>query len=144
MKKLFLILIIFTLSLPLYARIKIFSCPIKEENIYIVEDKLDILNSKDDAKIYIKKAFIYMILHVIDDDFYHDILEKKEEYSVQVFTRMDGNKKIVYLNFFILDDKEDCFSTEEVIVFDGGTDFWNISYDIEKEEFYNLWVNGVA
>ena len=57
---------------------------------------------------------------------------------------MDGNKKIVYLNFFILDDKEDCFSTEEVIVFDGGTDFWNISYDIEKEEFYNLWVNGVA
>ena len=121
-----------------------FTCPIKDENIYIVEDKLNILHSKTDAKIYIEKAFIYMLLHIIDNDSYHDIFNKKEKYSVQLFTRKDGTKSIIYLNFFILDYKADYFNTDQVVVWDGGTDFWNITYDIQKDEFYDIWINGEA
>ena len=143
MKKLFLVLIVFTISFSAYP-IKMFTCPIKDENIYIVEDKLNILHSKTDAKIYIEKAFIYMLLHIIDNDSYHDIFNKKEKYSVQLFTRKDGTKSIIYLNFFILDYKADYFNTDQVVVWDGGTDFWNITYDIQKDEFYDIWINGEA
>lgn len=59
-----------------------------------------------------------------------------------MFTRNDGEKDIVYLNFFILDYKADYFNTKQVVVWDGGTDFWNITYDIQKDEFYDIWING--
>lgn len=119
--------------------IKLTTGKIKEENIYIVEDKLNILKSKKDAEVYIEKAFSYLLQH---KDEFHNILMKKEGYSVQLFTKNDGTKDIVYLNFFILDYKADYFNTKQVVVWDGGTDFWNITYDIQKDEFYDIWING--
>jgi hypothetical protein len=123
----------------LASEIKLTSGKIKEEDIYIVEDKLNILKSKKDAEVYIEKAFSYLLQ---DRYKFHDILIKKEGYSVQLFTRNDGEKDIVYLNFFILDYKADYFNTKQVVVWDGGTDFWNITYDIQKDEFYDIWING--
>lgn len=141
MKKFFIILILIISSLSIYSQniLKINSNKIKEENIYIVEDKLNILKSKKKSEIFIEKAFSYLLEF---DDFYADILRKKENYSVQLFTSKEDNKSFVYLNFFILETKEDYFYTEEVVVYDGGSDFWTIKYDLEKEEFYDLWVNG--
>lgn len=121
------------------SEIKLSPGKIDEENIYIVEDKLNILKSKKDAEVYIEKAFSYLLQ---DRYKFHDILIKKEGYSVQLFTRNDGEKDIVYLNFFILDYKADYFNTQQVVVWDGGTDFWNITYDIQKDEFYDIWING--
>ena len=136
MKKYLLIFVILILNLSLYAQ-QLNTGKIQDENIYIVEDKLNILKSKKDAEVYIEKAFSYLQQNHI-----YEILLKKEKYSVQLFTRTEENKNIVYLNFFILDYKEDYFYTEEVIVFDGGTSFWNIKYDIQNDNFYNIWING--
>ena len=138
MKKYLLIFVILILNLSLYAQ-QLNTGKIQDENIYIVEDKLNILKSKKDAEVYIEKAFSYLQQNHI-----YEILLKKEKYSVQLFTRTEENKNIVYLNFFILDYKEDYFYTEEVIVFDGGTSFWNIKYDIQNDNFYNIWINGEA
>ena len=138
MKKYLLIFVILILNLSLYAQ-QLNTGKIQDENIYIVEDKLNILKSKKDAEVYIEKAFSYLQQNHI-----YEILLKKEKYSVQLFTRTEENKNIVYLNFFILDYKEDYFYTQEVIVFDGGTSFWNIKYDIQNDNFYNIWINGEA
>ena len=100
--------------------IKLTTGKIKEENIYIVEDKLNILKSKRDAEVYIEKAFSYLLQHKAE---FHNILIKKEGYSVQLFTKNDGTKDIVYLNFFILDYKADYFNTKQVVVWDGGNRF---------------------
>lgn len=142
MKKSFLVFVIILLSLSLYAQSinKLNTEKIKEENIYIVEDELNILPSKKDAETYIEKVFMYLL----QENSYYDILRKKEKYSVQLFTRKDGTKSIIYLNFFILDYKADYFNTKQVVVWDGGTDFWNITYDIQKDEFYDIWINGEA
>ena len=112
MKKYLLIFVILILNLSLYAQ-QLNTGKIQDENIYIVEDKLNILKSKKDAEVYIEKAFSYLQQNHI-----YEILLKKEKYSVQLFTRTEENKNIVYLNFFILDYKEDYFYTEEVIVFE--------------------------
>ena len=142
MKKSFLVFVIILLSLSLYAQSinKLNTEKIKEENIYIVEDELNILPSKKDAETYIEKVFMYLL----QENSYYDILRKKEKYSVQLFTRKDGTKSIIYLNFFILDYKADYFNTKQVVVWDGGSDFWNITYDIQKDEFYDIWINGEA
>jgi hypothetical protein len=144
MKKYCFVLVIILLNLSLYAQsiIKLNTGKIKEENIFIVEDELNILKSKKDAEIYIEKAFKYLLQHRNENGFYYDILHKKEDYSVQLFTRKDGTKNIIYLNFFILDYKAEPFNTNQVVVWDGGTDFWNISFDIQKDEFYDIWING--
>ena len=147
MKKSFLVFVIILLSLSLYAQSinKLNTEKIKEENIYIVEDELNILPSKKDAETYIEKVFMYLLQkNKNPNGFYYDILRKKEKYSVQLFTRKDGTKSIIYLNFFILDYKADYFNTKQVVVWDGGTDFWNITYDIQKDEFYDIWINGVS
>lgn len=144
MKKSFLVFVIILLSLSLYAQSisKLNTEKIKEENIYIVEDELNILPSKKDAETYIEKVFMYLLQKNRNPyGFYYDILRKKEKYSVQLFTRKDGTKSIIYLNFFILDYKADYFNTEQVVVWDGGTNFWNITYDIQKDEFYDIWIN---
>lgn len=142
MKKLFIVVLLFISSLSLFSKSMVELNPdYMEENIYIVEDQLNILLSKKEAEIYIEKAFSYLLQF---NDLYADILRKKMEYSVQLFTRKDGDKRIVYLNFFILQEKKDSFNTVEVVVFDGGTDFWNITYDLEKEDFCDLWINGEA
>ena len=147
MKKSFLVFVIILLSLSLYAQSinKLNTEKIKEENIYIVEDELNILPSKKDAETYIEKVFMYLLQKNRNPyEFYYDILRKKEKYSVQLFTRKDGTKSIIYLNFFILDYKADYFNTKQVVVWDGGTNFWNITYDIQKDEFYDIWINGVS
>ena len=144
MKKSFFVFVIILLSLSLYAQSinKLNTEKIKEENIYIVEDELNILPSKKDAETYIEKVFMYLLQKNRNPyEFYYDILRKKEKYSVQLFTRKDGTKSIIYLNFFILDYKADYFNTKQVVVWDGGTDFWNITYDIQKDEFYDIWIN---
>ena len=144
MKKSFLVFVIILLSLSLYAQSinKLNTEKIKEENIYIVEDELNILPSKKDAETYIEKVFMYLLQKNRNPyEFYYDILRKKEKYSVQLFTRKDGTKSIIYLNFFILDYKADYFNTKQVVVWDGGTNFWNITYDIQKDEFYDIWIN---
>lgn len=114
---------------------------ISSENIYIVEDNLNILKSKKIAKIYIEQAFAYLLQNSSGNTFYTDILEKKDKYSVQLFSKKDGEKDVVFLNFFILDYKSDDFYTKRVVVWDGGSYFWHISYDVQKDEFFDVWIN---
>jgi hypothetical protein len=144
MKKTFIYFTILLLNFSLYAQsiIKLNSGKINEENIYIVEDELKILSSKEDAEFYIEKTFQYLLQNLNKNGFYYEVLRKKENYSVQLFTRKDGTKNIVYLNFFILDYKAEYFNTTQVVVWDGGTNFWHISFDIQKENFYDIWING--
>ena len=63
MKKNILVFVIIILNLSLYAQkiAQLNAVKIKEENIYIVEDKLDILKSKKDAEVYIEKAFACLL-----------------------------------------------------------------------------------
>ena len=142
MKKNILVFVILILNLSLYAQkiAQLNAVKMKEENIYIVDDKLDILKSKKDAEVYIEKAFACLLQD--GSDFFYDILSKKKQYSVQLFTYNEGTKNIVYLNFFIIDEKDDYLNTKELIVFDGGTNFWNIKYDIQNDNFYDIFING--
>lgn len=82
-----------------------------------------------------------MLQNSSGNTFYTDILEKKDKYSVQLFSKKDGEKDVVFLNFFILDYKSDDFYTKRVVVWDGGSYFWHISYDVQKDEFFDVWIN---
>ncbi len=79
-----------------------------------------------------------------------------KKYARQYVGIIDKNgQKIIYINFlwngysiwdFIRgwEKPNDSWKTEWLMTFDGGSRYWNIKYLIDKKEFVNYSVNGVA
>ena len=76
------------------------------------------------------------------------IHKKLDKYKRQYFgyTDNDGNR-ILLINFFWSKDRYSNFSNslwlkERILVFDGGSYYWNIRFDLDKNQLFDLDING--
>lgn len=68
-----------------------------------------------------------------------------KRYKRQYFGYIDANgNKILYINCFWRNEKEESllWLKEQVKVLDGGSYFWNVKFNISKNELFDLYVNG--
>lgn len=68
-----------------------------------------------------------------------------KKYKRQYFGFFDANgNKIIYINCFWRNEKEESllWLKEQVRVLDGGSYFWNVKFNLVKNELFDLNVNG--
>ncbi len=67
-----------------------------------------------------------------------------EQYRCQYFGIIVNGKKRIYCNFFRIEKYEEKWRTKPLIVVDGGSNFFQLEYDIETDKCLNFTINGVA
>lgn len=75
------------------------------------------------------------------------IHEKLNNYKRQYFGYIDKNgNRVLFINCFWSNDKDDSDSwlTERTMVLDGGSYYWNVKYNLDKNELFDLAINGYA
>ncbi|MCK9555099.1 hypothetical protein M0R36_04710 [bacterium] len=70
------------------------------------------------------------------------ILKSLSKYSVQFVGIVVDGRKLIHCNFFPRSANLKDVRNTYVFVFDGGTSFWRIDYDIERDSCLNFEVNG--
>ena len=65
-------------------------------------------------------------------------------YTFQYQGQEESGKKFVFVNAFCVNDKRWKLNKKMVLVLDGGTCFFNVKYDPEKNQFFGLTINGEA
>ena len=72
------------------------------------------------------------------------------EYYLQIIPFKEGSKRLVYINAYrvpcdVIDHgKEALPSNKFVSVFDGGTNYWQITYNLDTGKFERVHINGEA
>jgi len=67
------------------------------------------------------------------------------KYKRQYFGYIDKNgQRILLINCFWDNDSENYWLKDRVQVFDGGSYYWDIKYNIDKDELFDLCINGYA
>lgn len=73
----------------------------------------------------------------------HRKLPDWSSYTFQYQGRSDGGQKVVFINAFCISPPE--YTQQQfVLVFDGGTCFFEVKYDPNKKSFIQLTFNGEA
>jgi hypothetical protein len=74
----------------------------------------------------------------------HTILRELDDYGAQ-FTGfiVDGHRRL-RCNFFMVGDLSTDAVNRWIIVYDGGSAFWQIDYDLDSNRCVDLWINGYA
>ena len=75
------------------------------------------------------------------------IHEKLNKYKRQYFGYIDKNgNRILLINCFWSKDKDDSdgWLKERIMVLDGGSYYWNVKYNLDKNELFDLDINGYA
>ncbi len=71
-------------------------------------------------------------------------LREWKSYTFQYQGRGERGKKFVFINAFCVNDSRWQLNKQMVLVLDGGTCFFNLKYDPEKNQFFELLINGEA
>lgn len=101
----------------------------------------------DQAEISLKnnlKILNKQLLNQLSTPVIHKNLRK---YRRQYFGFIDNNgDKILFINCFWDRSKDDSkfWLTEEKVVHDGGSYFWNVKFNLDKNELFELNINGYA
>ena len=75
------------------------------------------------------------------------IHKKLHKYKRQYFGYIDKNgNRILLINSFWSKDKEDTdrWLKERIMVLDGGSYYWNVKFNLDKNELFDLVINGYA
>lgn len=75
------------------------------------------------------------------------IHKKLHKYKRQYFGYIDKNgNRILLINSFWSKDKEDTdrWLKERIMVLDGGSFYWNVKFNLDKNELFDLVINGYA
>ncbi|MBK7138921.1 MAG: hypothetical protein IPH74_07800 [Bacteroidetes bacterium] len=75
------------------------------------------------------------------------IHKKLNKYKRQYFGYIDKNgDRILLINCFWSKDKDysDLWLMERIMVFDGGSYYWNVKFNLDKNELFELGINGYA
>ena len=73
------------------------------------------------------------------------IWEHLDEYHRQYIGLLENERQVLYANFFCtLNHVEDYWQTGFVMVMDGGNCFFQVKFDVETQEYFDLMVNGMA
>ena len=77
-------------------------------------------------------------------------LSSLETYAFQYIGVVRNGKKFIYINAFPANyaERKDLYTKDwtkqPIIVHDGGNGFWGVLFDVEKQEFSSLSINGSA
>jgi hypothetical protein len=69
-------------------------------------------------------------------------MRNPEKYYRQYVGIMAGKHKFIYINAFCDDPPPSYWKKQLVVVYDGGTCYWNVIYDTVSGEFSYLQING--
>jgi hypothetical protein len=72
-----------------------------------------------------------------------EILKRIEKYKRQYRGIVLDGHKLIFIRFFC-DIPSENWMTEEVVVNDGGSCYFNLQFSTETKTFSHLWVNGEA
>ena len=79
-----------------------------------------------------------------------DILFNFNQYYLQFIPFTKGSKRMVYINAYFcscdhLDHGDEAKPKESFVsVFDGGSNYWQIIYDLDEDKFLELSINGLG
>lgn len=84
------------------------------------------------------------LIQTADPRFYQQppVWDRLPEYKRQYFGVMIDGRRLLFANFFCINDPN--WTTDLVVVLDGGECFWHVMYDPATGEYLNLQVNGEA
>lgn len=73
------------------------------------------------------------------------IHKKLRKYKRQYFGYIDKNgERILLINCFWDKESERNWINNRVVVLDGGSYYWNVKYNIDKDKLFDLQINGYA
>ncbi len=73
------------------------------------------------------------------------IHKKLRKYKRQYFGYIDKNgERILLINCFWDKESERNWLNNRVVVLDGGSYYWNVKYNIDKDKLFDLQINGYA
>lgn len=107
----------------------------------IAKDDLNILTDKK-CNEYLDILFDYIFTY--DDRECISIIKKWKGYGVKISSEVINNKEVLFFDFLYGYDKNWLSSHNELLVLDGGNNFWRIYYDLKEKKFFNLGINGYA
>ena len=70
------------------------------------------------------------------------VFKKLASYKRQYVGILQGNQRILYINFFCGDEKD--FRKREIYVMDGGDCYFRIKINLETKKCFDLYINGDA
>jgi hypothetical protein len=101
----------------------------------------------DKAEIALKKYLKNINKQLINQSSTSIIHKNLKKYKRQYFGYLDINgNRILFINCFWSKekDKNERWLTEQKMVHDGGSYYWNIKFNLQKNELFELEVNGYA
>jgi hypothetical protein len=108
-------------------------------------DKSDFILSEEIISKSIESCQKYLSMNATEDIIAQEILSNLEKYCVQLTGLNVNGKEIVYMNFLPLEYLSNPRIVESmVLMLDGGSDFWQLKYDIESNTSFDFSVNGDA
>lgn len=132
-----------------------YSSSLPEKNIFILDASSfrdsTWIPSKDDIKNILKQIQNFLsnppLMDSYDSIAVNKIKSKFNLYAVQLSGEYHNGRKIIWCNFFPKTDLRfinyDLKNTPH-IVDDGGSAYWQISYDLISKKLFNFFVNGEA
>lgn len=106
-------------------------------------EREEIIRGKEDARRFLELNLQAPYTSEYTRNDIRKILSQWPRYRLQVFGKLENGRKVIHLNFLIIDDQF-WMQNELVHVADGGTSFWRIDYDVEAKTFTRLEINGSA
>jgi hypothetical protein len=71
-------------------------------------------------------------------------LKNWQDYTFQYQGQEEKGRKFIFINALCVQRDRQRLDKEIIVIFDGGTCFFNVKYDPSKKRFFNLFINGEA
>ena len=115
---------------------------------YFEPDEAGLLNVYDSLRDHLYKS-LDLSMCAYREYQLDDLVFSFYEYYLQFVPFYKGSKKMIYINAYRrghdkVDTSDESPATKIVVVSDGGSNFWNIVYDVEEDKFIELDINGHA
>jgi hypothetical protein len=108
-----------------------------------VPEKKQIAQAKEDVRSFLEEKLNSPTTSDYTKRELRKILSWWPKYRFQVFGKIESGRKIMHLNFMILEERY-WKRNQLVRVSDGGAAYWRVDYDIETRTFASLLINGYA
>jgi len=71
-------------------------------------------------------------------------LKRWQDYTFQYQGREEKGRKFIFINALCIQSDRQRLDKEMIIIFDGGSCFFNLRFDPDRNEFFDLFINGEA
>jgi hypothetical protein len=71
-------------------------------------------------------------------------LKRWEDYTFQYQGREEKGRKFIFINALCIQSDSPRLDKEIIVILDGGSCFFNLKFDPDRNEFFELFINGEA